>query len=142
MGTTYTRLLRNWEEDLVSRLSVTLLFDWWVRDMFVLPVLNKILKNTQLEALEFLHEQGFVHADVKVSNIVLGLENKHQVYFFDMFMYYRPVHSVWYNLSFNGSSIWSVCFPSQIYLVDYGCAVRYLLLHGCSPGGQNTKNTN
>ena len=39
----------------------------------------------QLEALEFLHDSGYSHADIKASNLVVGLgrEHSHQIYLVD-----------------------------------------------------------
>ncbi|XP_065919725.1 serine/threonine-protein kinase VRK1-like isoform X2 [Dysidea avara] len=36
-----------------------------------------------LESLEYLHSQGYVHADVKASNLLTGHKNKHEVYLVD-----------------------------------------------------------
>ena len=33
----------------------------------------------QLDALEYLHDQGYVHADIKASNLLTGFKNKHEV---------------------------------------------------------------
>ena len=43
----------------------------------------------QLEALEFLHESEYVHADVKGSNLLTGLTHPHQVYLVDYGLAYR-----------------------------------------------------
>ena len=39
----------------------------------------------QLEALEFLHDSGYAHADIKAANLLVGLgrEQGHQIYLVD-----------------------------------------------------------
>ncbi len=49
--------------------------------MIIIIILYTIFH--QLEALEFLHYYEYVHADVKGSNLLTGLDNPHQVYLVD-----------------------------------------------------------
>ena len=41
----------------------------------------------QLEALEYLHENEYVHADIKAANILVGHEAKQEVWFVPLFAF-------------------------------------------------------
>ena len=42
-------------------------------------ILSELWMFLQLDALEYLHDQGYVHADIKASNLLTGYKNKHEV---------------------------------------------------------------
>eukprot|EP00069_Balaena_mysticetus_P007737 bmy_05669T0 len=43
----------------------------------------------QLDVLEYIHENEYVHADIKAANLLLGYRNPHQVYLADYGLSYR-----------------------------------------------------
>ena len=45
--------------------------------------------SVQLEGLEFLHESEYVHADIKGSNLLIGLSHPERVYLVDYGLAYR-----------------------------------------------------
>ncbi|XP_053731026.1 serine/threonine-protein kinase VRK2 isoform X1 [Synchiropus splendidus] len=47
------------------------------------------LGQTLVDVLEFIHENEYVHADIKASNLMLGYRNQHQVYLADYGLSHR-----------------------------------------------------
>jgi vaccinia related kinase len=69
--------------------------------------------------LEYIHEQGYVHADIKGSNLMLGYKTNRKDKVYVLVLLTEP-------------SKVSTCFlcptslPGQVFLVDYGLAYRFL----------------
>ena len=67
----------------------------------------------QLDALEYLHAQGYVHTDIKASNLLTGFKNKYEV---------MCIEICRNETNICGRGCYVVL---QVYLVDYGLAARY-----------------
>jgi vaccinia related kinase len=52
-------------------------------------VVFKILLFKQMNALEYIHEKEYVHADIKASNLLRGYESANEVYLVDYGLAFR-----------------------------------------------------
>lgn len=72
----------------------------------------------QVSVLEFIHENEYVHADIKAANLLLGYRNPEQVKLGSEMNMMCSSHIYTY-IRFHYESV------LQVYLADYGLSYRY-----------------
>lgn len=89
----------------------------------------------QLDVLEYIHENEYVHADIKAANLMLGYKDPEQVCStktFNSTVFHYQICFIYYfcvELQSNQLSIlykrFNEFFVKQVYLADYGLSYRY-----------------